>query len=91
MTNFIKRTLSSIAFVGIMLAALLLNKFLFGAVMAFALVVMMKEFLRMTCGNNETGVAKWPRPLYFVQTLTRRRAWCSRLVPQVVAMISGTM
>lgn len=35
-----------------MLAALLLNKFLFGAVMAFALVVMMKEFLNMTCGEN---------------------------------------
>ena len=52
MTNFIKRTLSSIAFAGIMLAALLLNKFLFGAVMAFALVVMMKEFLNMTCGEN---------------------------------------
>ena len=52
MTNFIKRTLSSIAFAGIMLAALLLNKFLFGVVMAFALVVMMKEFLNMTCGEN---------------------------------------
>lgn len=35
-----------------MLAALLLNKFVFGAVMAFALVVMMKEFLKMTCGDN---------------------------------------
>lgn len=35
-----------------MLAALLVNKFIFGAVMAFALVVMMKEFLRMTCGEN---------------------------------------
>lgn len=35
-----------------MLAALLLNKIVFGVVMAFALVVMMKEFLNMTCGNN---------------------------------------
>ena len=52
MTNFIKRTLSSIAFVGIMLAALLLNKIVFGVIMAFALVVMMKEFLIMTCGKN---------------------------------------
>ena len=52
MTNFIKRTLSSIAFAGIMLAALLLNKLMFGAVMDFALVVMMKEFLNMTCGEN---------------------------------------
>ena len=52
MTNFIKRTLSSVAFVGIMLAALLLNKFVFGAIMAFALVVMMREFLKMTCGKD---------------------------------------
>ena len=52
MNNFVKRTLSGIAFACIMLAALLLNKFVFGAVMAFALVVMMKEFLTMTCGEN---------------------------------------
>ena len=52
MNNFVKRTLSGIAFVIIMLAALLINKFIFGAVMAFALVVMMKEFLKMTCGDN---------------------------------------
>ena len=35
-----------------MLAALLTNKYIFGAVMLFALVVMMREFLRMTCGKN---------------------------------------
>ena len=52
MTNFIKRTISGIAFAGVMLAALLLNEYVFGAVMAFALVVMMKEFLNMTCGKN---------------------------------------
>lgn len=52
MKNLIKRTISGIAFVCIMLAALLLNKFVFGAIMAFALVVMMKEFLTMTCGSN---------------------------------------
>lgn len=52
MTNFIKRTISGIAFAGIMLAALLLNKIVFGVVMAFAVVVMMKEFLNMTCGKD---------------------------------------
>ena len=52
MNNFIERSLSGIAFACIMLAALLLNKFVFGAVMGFALVVMMKEFLNMTCGDN---------------------------------------
>ena len=35
-----------------MLAALLTNKFVFGAVMLFALIVMMWEFLKMTCGSN---------------------------------------
>lgn len=52
MTNFIKRTISGIGFVVIMLAALLTNKYIFGAVMLFALVVMMREFLKMTCGKN---------------------------------------
>lgn len=52
MSNFLKRTLSGIGFAAIMLAALLLNKFLFGAVMLFALIVMMREFMNMTMGNE---------------------------------------
>ena len=52
MNNFVRRTISGIGFGVIMLASLLLNKYVFGAVMLFALVVMMKEFLRMTCGNE---------------------------------------
>lgn len=52
MNNFVKRTLSSIGFVAIMLAALLTNKFVFGFVMLLSLVVMMKEFLQMTCGSE---------------------------------------
>ena len=52
MNNFVKRTISSVGFATIMLAALLTNKFIFGAVMLFALVVMMWEFLRMTCGKE---------------------------------------
>ena len=35
-----------------MLAALLTNKFVFGFVMLLSLVVMMKEFLHMTCGSE---------------------------------------
>ena len=35
-----------------MLAALLTDRFVFGAVMLFALIVMMSEFLKMTCGND---------------------------------------
>ena len=52
MNYFIKRTLSGIGFVAIMLAALLTNKFVFGIVMLLSLVVMMREFLHMTCGSE---------------------------------------
>ena len=52
MTNFIKRTISGIVFVAIMLAAFLTNKYIFGVVMLISLVIMMREFLRMTCGKN---------------------------------------
>ena len=52
MTNFIKRTISGIGFVAIMLAAFLTNKYIFGIVMLLSLVIMMREFLKMTCGKN---------------------------------------
>ena len=52
MTNFIKRTISGIGFAAIMLAAFLTNKYIFGVVMLFSLIVMMREFLKMTCGKN---------------------------------------
>lgn len=52
MNNLIKRTISGIAFAVIMLAAFLTNKYVFGAVMLFALIVMMREFLQMTCGKE---------------------------------------
>ena len=52
MNNFFKRTISGVGFAAIMLAALLTNKYIYGAVMLFALVVMMWEFLKMTCGKE---------------------------------------
>lgn len=52
MTNFVKRTISGVCFVAVMLAALLTNKIVFGVVMLLSLIVMMKEFLRMTCGKD---------------------------------------
>lgn len=52
MNNFTKRTVSGIGFLAIMLAALLTNQYVFGAVMLLALIIMMKEFLRMTCGKD---------------------------------------
>ena len=52
MNNFIKRTISGAGFLVIMLAALLTNKYVFGTVMLLSLVIMMGEFLKMTCGKN---------------------------------------
>lgn len=52
MNNFIKRTISGTGFLLIMLAALLTNQYVFGAVMLLALIIMMSEFLRMTCGKD---------------------------------------
>ena len=52
MNNFVKRTISGIGFAAIMLAAFLTNKYVFGAVMLFSLIIMMREFLKMTCGKN---------------------------------------
>lgn len=52
MNNLIKRSISGVVFAIVMLAAMLTNKYIFGAVMLFALIVMMYEFLRMTCGES---------------------------------------
>ena len=52
MNNFIKRTISGVGFAAIMLAAFLTNEYVFGAVMLFCLVVMMWEFLHITCGKE---------------------------------------
>ena len=52
MNNFIKRTISGIGFAAVMLAAFLTNEYVYGVVMLLSLVIMMKEFLTMTCGNN---------------------------------------
>lgn len=39
-------------FAAIMLAAFLTNEYVYGVVMLLSLVIMMKEFLTMTCGSN---------------------------------------
>ncbi len=52
MNNFVKRTISGIGFVAIMLAAFLTNKYIFGFVMLLSLIIMMTEFLKMTCGKD---------------------------------------
>ena len=52
MNNFVKRTISGAGFGVIMLAAFLTNKYVFGAIMLLSLIIMMNEFLKMTCGKN---------------------------------------
>lgn len=52
MNNFVKRTISGIGFAAIMLAAFLTNEYVYGVVMLLSLIIMMKEFLTMTCGSN---------------------------------------
>lgn len=52
MNNFVKRTISGVGFVAVMLAAFLTNKYVFGVVMLLSLIIMMREFLKMTCGKN---------------------------------------
>ena len=52
MNNFVKRTLSGIGFAAIMLAAFLTNEYVYGVVMLLSLIIMMKEFLTMTCGKE---------------------------------------
>ena len=52
MNNFFKRTISGVGFAAIMLAAFLTNEYVFGAVMLLSLIVMMWEFLHITCGKE---------------------------------------
>lgn len=52
MNNTLKRTISGAAFVGIMLAGLLLDKFLFAALIMFIMGVMMHEFYTITMGSR---------------------------------------
>ena len=52
MKNFWIRNISGICFTGIVLAALLINKWYFAGFELFILVVMMREFYKMTLGNH---------------------------------------
>ena len=52
MSNLLVRTLSGIGFVLVMLAGLLVDKFLFAELVLFIMTVMMLEFYRMTIGEG---------------------------------------
>lgn len=57
MNTTVKRTLSGTVFLGVMIAALLLNRYLFGGLMLFILICMMHEFYSITMGDKY----RWPR------------------------------
>ena len=51
MNNTVKRTLSGICFLAIVIAGLLVNKYLYAALITFMMVTMLYEFYRMTMGE----------------------------------------
>ena len=52
MSNLVKRTVSGIFFLAIMLSALLINQYVFLVIMGALMVFMMREFMRMTMHNS---------------------------------------
>ena len=59
MNNTVTRTLSGICFLAIVIGGLLLNKYLFAALITFMMVTMLYEFYRMTMGELFT----WTRDM----------------------------
>ena len=51
MNNTVKRSISGVCFLAIVISGLLLNKYLFGALLIFMMVTMLYEFYRMTMGD----------------------------------------
>lgn len=51
MNNTVKRTLSGICFLAIVIGGLLVNKYLYAALLTFMMVTMLYEFYRMTMGE----------------------------------------
>ena len=51
MNNTVKRTLSDICFLAVVIGGLLLDKYLYAALLTFMMVTMLHEFYRMTMGD----------------------------------------
>ena len=63
MNNTVKRTLSGICFLAIVIGGLLVNKYLYAALITFMMVTMLYEFYRMTMGewgSCSPRRAPWP-------------------------------
>jgi len=52
MNNTVKRTVSGIVFLAVVIGSLLLNKYLYAALFTFMMVTMLHEFYRMTMGGK---------------------------------------
>ena len=98
MNNFAKRTISAICFAAVMLAALLLNKFLFGGVMLLALIIMMREFMKMTMGNEYkysqmltilSGVTLFTLVFLYKSCLVPGRLVILAFIPMFIVMINS--
>ena len=55
MSNLALRTISGIGFIAVMLCGLLINQYLFAALVLLMMVAMMLEFYRMSMGKRHTG------------------------------------
>ena len=98
MNNLTVRTLSGISFVVVMLVGLLVDKFLFAALVLFIMTVMMLEFYRMTIGGGyrtQEALAIAAAVIMFVLVfLTRAFQFPGKfisltMVPVIILMISS--
>ena len=98
MNNLEVRTLSGIGFVIVMLAGLLVDKFLFAALVLFIMTVMMLEFYRMTIGGGyrtQQALAIATAVIMFVLVFLNRafqfpgKFLSLTMVPIIILMISS--
>ena len=52
MNNTVKRSISGVCFLAIVISGLLLNKYLYAALLVFMMVTMLYEFYHMTMGDR---------------------------------------
>ncbi len=98
MNNLLLRTLSGAGFVVVMLVGLLVDKFLFAALVLFIMTVMMLEFYRMTIGEGyrtQQALAIAAAVIMFVLVFLNRafqfpgKFLSLTMVPVIILMISS--
>ena len=98
MNNLLLRTLSGAGFVVVMLVGLLVDKFLFAALVLFIMTVMMLEFYRMTIGDGyrtQQALAIAAAVIMFVLVFLNRayqfpgKFLSLTMVPVIILMISS--